>query len=420
MGGSNVKRFRKTLRVGVLAAIGIVAVACVPQFPSGASLTVVPSGTGATITWPGAAAGDAGTPIVRYRVDVDGAQVATINSPARSCLLAGLQAGSHSVSVTAYDSGGQWSGDGSSGTVTGQVVPPSPAPSGSAIGCTNVAAPTNDRIYMTDHVSLSGVSAGTDQVSVSSRMTIGGCSDYDSCPNGVRATSGYVWFQALAVNLGPALGSSTYYGMHGGLAFGGSGQQSQMYLDWSGYCPSSLGGQALRDGGSACSNPNSNPTFKPHTVVHLDTTHWYDLTVRSVPCTVSEVTDVAGPLTGWEMVLVDQTTGVSQSGGTWCLPNAPIIEGASLFDEVIETRGDGPCTTDFRSAEWKNPQFHTSSGWTAFAHASGHYNGNETPVDADCPNANIRLIGAADIIDERTSTRGSLGGLPGPGYQSLY
>ena len=64
---------------------------------------------------------------------------------------------------------------------------------------------------------------------------------------------------------------------------GGSGGQSRMYLDWSGYCPASVGGAALRDGGSPCANPNSNPTFKPHTVVNLDPTHWYRLTVRKVP-----------------------------------------------------------------------------------------------------------------------------------------
>ena len=413
-------KVQKVLRVAVLAVLAGAVAACVPHFPSNASLTVAPTGSGAKITWPGAAPNGDGKTITRYRIDVDSAQVATIDSPGRSCLLSGLAAGTHSVTVTAYDSGGEWSGSESAGIVTGQVVAPTPAATGSTVRCDGVAPPTDNRIYMTDHVSLSGVDAGTDQVAVSSRMTIGACSDYDSCPNGVRATSGYVWFQALAVNVGPALGNPTYYGMHGGLAFGGSGNQSHMYLDWSGYCPSSLGGQALRDGGSPCSNPNSNPTFKPHTVVNLDPTHWYDLTVRKVACSVSDVTDVAGPLTGWEMVLLDQTTATQQSGGTWCLPNAPVIEDASLFDEVIETRGDGPCTTDFQSAEWKDPKFHTSAGWTAFAHATGHYNGNETSIDADCPNANLRRVGANDVIDSRTETRGSLGGLTGPGWQSLY
>jgi len=414
------KRFKNVLRVAVVAVIACAVAACVPHFPSNASLNVTPTGSGATISWPGAAVDGAGKTIVRYRIDVDGAQVASIDSPARSCLLSGLTGGSHSVGVTAYDSGGEWSGSDSGGTVTGQVVPPNPAVAGSTMRCDGVAPPTTDRIYMTDHVGLSDVQAGTDQVAVSSRMSVGGCSDYDSCPNGVRETGGYVWFQALALNVGPSLGNPTSYGMHGGLAFGGSGNQSEMYLDWSGYCPSSLGGQALRDGGSDCANPNNNPTYKPHTVLHLDTSHWYDLTVRKVACSVSDVTDISGPLTGWEMVLVDQSTGTQQSGGTWCLPNAPVIEQASLFNEVIELRGGGPCATDYQSAEWKDPKFHTTAGWTAFAHATGHYNGNETPIDADCPNVNLRLVGPNDIMDRRGEPRGANGGLTGPGWQSFY
>lgn len=402
-------------------ALGVVLLAaCAPTFPAGAVLNVLPLGSGATITWPGAAAVGAGKTVTAYRIDVDGSEVARIDSPRRSCLLSGLGSGSHTVAVSAIDSSGEWSGDATSGTVTANVVPPTPASAGSPVRCVNVALPTNNRVYMTDNISLSAVAPGTDQVAVTSRMTVGGCSDYDSCPNGVRATNGYVWFQSLAVNVGPSLGHPTYYGMHGGLAFGGSGAQSEMYLDWSGYCPASFGGQALRDGGSACSNPNSNPTFKPHTVVRLDPTHWYRLTVRKVPCSVSDVTDIAGPLTGWEMVLLDQTTATQQSGGTWCLPNAPVIEEASLFNEVIEYRGDGPCTTDLRSAEWKDPQFHTASGWTDFAHAYGHYNGGETAADADCPNANLRVVAPKHIIDDRTAPRGSDGGLTGPGYQPLY
>jgi len=266
---------------------------------------------------------------------------------------------------------------------------------------------------MTDHVELSAVPADVDQVAVSEKVSLLGCSDYDSCNNGVRRSSGYTWFSAFAVNVGPSPTDPTYYGMHGGLAFGGSGQKSQMYLDWSGYCPSSLGGAALHDGGSPCGTPNTLPTFKPHTVVGLDPSHSYRLTVRSVPSSVSDVTDVSGPLTGWQLALVDEVTSLQQSGGTWCLPNAAVVAHASMFNEVIENQG--PCQTDFGSDEIANPQYNTAAGWSAFTNAWGHYNGNETTADADCTNANIRLVGPNDIIDERMTPKGSGGGLAGTG-----
>lgn len=165
---------------------------------------------------------------------------------------------------------------------------------------------------------------------------------------------------AFGVNLGATPSSSVYYGMHGGLAFGGSGAQSKMYLDWSGYCPAANGGGPLRHGGTACGAPSSNPTQKPHTMLNLTEDRWYRLAVRRTPCSVSEVTDINGPLTGWELVLTDETTNATQSGGTWCLPNAAYIAHTSLFQEVIERRG--PCVTYFRSAEFRDLIYRISWG----------------------------------------------------------
>ena len=274
------------------------------------------------------------------------------------------------------------------------------------------------RVYMTDRIEFLSVPPGVDQVSTSVKVVTRRCSDYDSCLNGMRRSDGYVWFSALAVDLGASPTDPNYYGMHGGLAMGGSGHQSQLYLDWSGYCPASLGGEALRDGGSACASANSKPTFKPHTAVGFQQGHWYRLTVRKTACADSDVTDVTGPLTGWQMIATDEVTSIEQSGGTWCLPNAPVIADASFFQEIIEQRG--PCETDFGSAQLKDPQYHVASGWSMFDHASGHYNGNETPVDADCANANIRLVGPHHNNDERMTDKGSHRGITGPGFQTLY
>lgn len=283
---------------------------------------------------------------------------------------------------------------------------------------TSTIPPQTNRIYMTDHVRYPAVPSGVDEVAVSMNIATPACSDYDSCSNGVRRSTGYVWFSALGVNLGTTPNDPDAYGMHGGLAFGGSGQQSQLYLDWSGYCPNKLGGNALRDGGSPCRTPNANPTFKPHTVVGLQAGHWYRLAVRKTTCAKSDVTDVTGPLTGWKMVLIDEQTSAEQSGGVWCLPNAPMITEASFFQEVIEPRG--PCVTDFRSAQVKNARIHQPAGWSTIAHTSGHYNGNETELDADCANANLRTIAPGHIIDERMTPKGSNGGITGPGYLPMF
>lgn len=260
---------------------------------------------------------------------------------------------------------------------------------------------------MTDNVDLSPVAPDTIEAEVAIRVRVRGCSDYDSCLNGVRRSTGYTWFSAFGINLGETPTSSVYYGMHGGLAFGGSGKQARMYLDWSGYCPGAYGGGPLRHGGTACSAPSTNPTQKPHTVLNLDENHWYRLSVLKTSCTVSEVTDIEGPLTGWELVLTDEQTDESQSGGVWCLPNAPYIVHTSLFQEVIESRG--PCVTDFESAEFRDPRYRTAAGWSGHSWARGHYNGGRTNLDAGCTDTNLHTTGPTSIIDERMTPRTSGG-----------
>jgi hypothetical protein len=307
--------------------------------------------------------------------------------------------------------------------VAALVMACTPAPPGGGTTTTSTSTsssttttipPVTSRVYMTDNIDLSAPAARTLEAAVDIRVTTRGCSDYDSCLDGSRRSSGYTWFSAFAVNVGPSTTSADYYGMHGGLAFGGSGAQSKLYLDWSGYCPSTRGGGPLRDGGTSCSSGGSNPTYKPHTVLDLAEGTWYTLSIRSVPCSVSEVSDISGPLTGWEAVLTDLATGASRSGGTWCLPNAPYVAHTSLFNEIIEYRG--PCATDFGTVEFRDPRYRTASGWHGHTSARGHYNGNDTDLDANCSDTNLRVGSSGQLIDERMMARGSMGGLVDDGY----
>ena len=92
------------------AALLLVAAlsACQPRFPAGGTLEVTSEGAGLRLSWPAASA-DADKQISTYRVDVDGVEVARLEAWATTCLLGGLAPGSsHQVSVTAYDSAGQW------------------------------------------------------------------------------------------------------------------------------------------------------------------------------------------------------------------------------------------------------------------------------------------------------------------------
>lgn len=267
--------------------------------------------------------------------------------------------------------------------------------------------------YQTENIDLADITtAGVDRVSTSVTVSTWGCSDTDTCPGGVRASGGYVWFAALQLDVGSGPNDPTTYGLHGGIAMGGSGVQAQLYADWSGYCPSQLGGQALRDGGTACSSASSNPTYKPHTVTGLTEGRAYTMTFAKVACSVSEVTDVSGPLTGWKMTVTDTTTNVVSDAGTWCLPNASMIAHASAFSELYEPVA---CTTDLRSVRFSNLSYRDATGSHAFSSASGHYNGQGTSLDADCANTNLRSPAVGTIVDERMATRGSNGGLPSDG-----
>ena len=262
---------------------------------------------------------------------------------------------------------------------------------------------------MTDNADLADITvANVTEVSATVTVSTWGCTDSDTGSGSQRASSGYVWFAAVQVDLGSSANDPHTYGMHGGLAVGGSGAQAQLYADWSGYCPSSSGGLALRSGGTACATPSMNPTHKPHTVVDLVEGRPYRLTFRRTACTVSEVFDIAGPVFGWQMTVTDTTTSEVSDAGTWCLPNASAVAHASVFSELYEPVA---CTTDLRSVTFDHIEYRSPAGVHTFSSASGHYNGNETSLDADCANVNLRSPAAGTIIDERMAAKGSGGGL---------
>lgn len=291
--------------------------------------------------------------------------------------------------------------------VSASCVPPTSGP-------TRVSAPSPaGPHYMTEDMDLSDVTTvNADEATATVTVSTWGCTDTDTCPAGQRLTNGYVWFAAVQLDVGTSANGPVTYGLHGGIAMGGSGAQSQLYADWSGYCPSALGGQALRSGGTACSSASTNPTYKPHNVTGLTEGRPYTLSFKKVPCTVSEVTDVSGPLSGWRMTVTDTTTNAIGDAGTWCLPNASMIAHVSVFSELYEPVA---CTTDLESVQFANLGYHDASGDHGFAHAIGHYNGNETNLDANCSNTNMWSPRMGTIIDLRMATRGSNGGLQADG-----
>jgi len=113
-----------------------VLAACVPTFPAGATLTATPEGAFVRLSWP-AASHDDDKAVASYRVDVDGAEVSRVTGTATTCLLKGLANGStHQVTITAYDTAGQWSGSsGSNASVTGSVTAPASGDPGPEVVC---------------------------------------------------------------------------------------------------------------------------------------------------------------------------------------------------------------------------------------------------------------------------------------------
>ena len=97
----------------VVAALAVAAVlaACAPLFQSDDVLTTTPMGPLVRLTW-GSATGDPGRTVAWYRIDVDGAPAALVSGSWNSCVLTGLSPSTtYTISVTATDDQGAWSGN---------------------------------------------------------------------------------------------------------------------------------------------------------------------------------------------------------------------------------------------------------------------------------------------------------------------
>ncbi len=138
------KLFGTIVAVGALTAL---LAACKPSFPGGSSLTTFPLGPLVAITWP-ASSVDEDKTITEYRIDVDGSEIARVGSATRSCTVVGLTKGvASTISVTAYDSAGQWGGDEAVGIVSATYTPPSTGPgSGTATACVPTTDTDGDRL----------------------------------------------------------------------------------------------------------------------------------------------------------------------------------------------------------------------------------------------------------------------------------
>ena len=137
---------RRTAVVAVAIVGALLATACLPAFPGGASARVTESGGLALLEWDAASDPDLGGEIDRYRIDIDGVQRAVVPASSRRCRLVGLTAGrTYSIVVTAYDRSNEYSGDGGDdGRLTTAYTPASGT--GGTPGCTVDADTDGDRL----------------------------------------------------------------------------------------------------------------------------------------------------------------------------------------------------------------------------------------------------------------------------------
>ena len=139
----------KKISIGLTAAaIGLGLVACVPTFSSGSTLTTAALGPLVTLSWPQATEPDDNQEVATYRVDVNGVEVARVPAAQTSCVLTGLDPStSYALSVTAYDTNNEWSGDDqTNGRVAATYVTPASGGAGAVKGCVATTDSDGDRL----------------------------------------------------------------------------------------------------------------------------------------------------------------------------------------------------------------------------------------------------------------------------------
>lgn len=183
------------LLVGALG-VALALPACVPTFPASGVLAVTPAGSGGTLVWTRASDPDEGQTVASYRVDVDGVEVARVDAVSNTCVLSGLDEGSHAVEVTAYDSVNDWSGNASSGgRVTAELTAPEPVDPPSAIACVPPVLQT------TDSIEVDGVVIGA-EVQTELGVALSEASSGVSAPQGVTLEVDAVTVQMSGVAVG--------------------------------------------------------------------------------------------------------------------------------------------------------------------------------------------------------------------------
>jgi hypothetical protein len=140
----------RRLTIGASCLLALVAAACMPYFPDGATLSTTALGPLVTLTWTGALEEDDGQEVAYYAIEVDGVVVDTIDDPATSCVLTGLAAStSYDLGVTAYDDVGAWSGrieDSPLGKLETTYATPATGGAGATMDCVSTTDTDGDRL----------------------------------------------------------------------------------------------------------------------------------------------------------------------------------------------------------------------------------------------------------------------------------
>ena len=101
------------VRLMALAVLSVVAMAaCAPRWPAGSGLTATDDGAYVVVGWSPANPYVAEDPVTAYGIEVNGVEVSRVEPWATSCVLKGLaNSTTYTISVTAYDSAGRFSGN---------------------------------------------------------------------------------------------------------------------------------------------------------------------------------------------------------------------------------------------------------------------------------------------------------------------
>jgi hypothetical protein len=146
------QRRTRARAIVVLAVVTFALAACAPLFGSDDTLVAEELGPLVKLTWGAAEEPDDGEEVTIYRIDVDGVGAALVPASWTSCVLTGLAPNTtYELSVTAYDSAGEWSGSiggdfSSVGRLTTDYTTPSTGGAGATRTCVSTTDTDGDRL----------------------------------------------------------------------------------------------------------------------------------------------------------------------------------------------------------------------------------------------------------------------------------